>query len=285
MNLITGIEAILARDKGMPFHEVLSEYGITAKQFTLAFFKFAKVEAYRRNIPDFLRESIDVLLADPQRTKELFRMEPDYLHQQYDDLMSGECDKFDDGAFSHPENVKHIVYYALGIHTPLLDNPDRKAVLEGLRSLPYSLADHFIAIGLEGLLNTMKRSPLKLIQVFDQAYQDATGDKSLFDLKQETHMHFWDFALPKNYWTAEKKEEAVYHLLTEQCPLLASEDRTAVLNELAGVQLLTLHELKKIGLRKIIEYDNSCSVAKIMDIFNAAYQKKTNLPSLFATTA
>jgi hypothetical protein len=197
------------------------------------------------------------------------------------------------GTLAHPENIELLVYFAITYHNPGLASTYRKEVVEGIKSLPYTLKDYFHSIGLTGVMSrTLKKgeidSPLGLLKVFDRAYQKKTGDVSLFDLSQKEHLHEWggNITAPHHYWqNPTNVENAVYHILTEHHPRLASENRAQVADGIKNINSLKKDYLRSIGLGALLSHGfrkgEQCSPLAVLKAFDRAYQKKTGDVSLF----
>ena len=128
-------------------------------------------------------------------------------------------------------------------HTLTEENPKfklRPGAISEFKKLEH-VSRHFTRLKLRKLMRLgfkgkYKDSPLPVILAFDRGYQDATKDTSLFDQKQEQHLHLWNFRTPQGYWSEIKnKREAVYHVLTEHDARLASKDKTIASSALNGI--------------------------------------------------
>jgi len=90
-------------------------------------------------------------------------------------------------------NVKEAVYHTLTENCPELASQNRKEVIEGIKGLPIKLKDYFSSLKLSGLMQMglgeeKKDSPLAVLEVFDQVYQEKTGNPSLFDKTQGDYL-------------------------------------------------------------------------------------------------
>ena len=288
------VNAILDRDRDAPYPKVISDYEITPHRF------------YRKvmfEIEDCViassgetKKTLEAISSDQNRRRELFRMGEEFIKEQYGRLMAGKQAKAYDGTYCHPENVEFFVYHALASNNPLLKSENREEVITGIQNLPTNLFDYLHSIGLGGLMTNAlgkgkQGSPLAVLQVFDSTYQRKTGDKSLFDLEQKTHLHEWgdNFMAPQSYWQNPiNVENAVYHVLTENNPLLTFLKREEVIT---GIQNLPtnlqgyLHSIGLWGLMKsAFEKGKLDSPLAVLQVFDSAYQRKTGDKSLFETT-
>lgn len=185
------VNAVLDRDGGIPYSAVIETHGITPNQFA---------RAVRLGFGDLIeaasgdkRKTLLEILADDKRILELFRMDEEFLRQQYlrvNDKKPGKQRRIYDGTYIHPENVEHLVYFALTFNAPSLSSSNRAEVVQGINNLPVNLKDYLRSIGLAGLMMNgfekgEKNSPLAVLKAFDRAYQRKTGDASLLDQTQQ----------------------------------------------------------------------------------------------------
>ena len=120
------IEAIIARDEGMPYPEVLETFELTPNQFARA----AKEHgSFIHFIEGRGRKVLEALSSDPKRRRELFNMGEEFVKQQYDRIQGkipGEKQSiFHEGTLVHPENINALVYYALRFHNQELISDER----------------------------------------------------------------------------------------------------------------------------------------------------------------
>ena len=193
-------------------------------------------------------------------------------------------------------NVETAVYHTLSENNPQLKSQDRVDVISAIKSLPINLADYLHGIGLGGLMmNAFPKgeigSPLAVLKVFDRAYQQKTGDKSLFDLSEELHLHEWGdkFNAPNSYWAKQiNVETAVYHILTENNPQLSSQDRVDVISAIKSLPTNLTDYLSDIGLVGLMSQafpkGETNSPLAVLKVFDRAYQQKTGDNSLFDKT-
>jgi len=289
-NLEDFVDAIIARDEGMSYPGVLDAFGITPNRF---------YRAGKRDISDYIghtsgdtkRQLIDIT-NNISRTRELFNMGEQFIRKQYDNLMSGHLSRFCDGTSIHPRNIESLVYYALIFHNPRLASTDRTGVIECVKNLPTNLNRYLYSIGLGGLMVAFekenKNSPFAVLEIFDNAYQRKTGDKSLFDLNQKNHLHIWgdNFKAPRSYWQNPiNVEGAIYHILTENNPKLASIERAEVIEGVKNLPTNLTRYLHSIGLGGLMinasGKENKNSPLAVLEIFDKVYQRKTGDKSLF----
>ena len=138
--------------------------------------------------------------------------------------------------------------------------------------------------------NGKKHSPLAVLEVFDRVYQRNTGDKSLFDLTQQEHIHKWrDISAPHSYWKNPANiEEAVYHTLTENHPQLASTNRCEVVEGIMSLPRNLAEYFKSIGfsglMTEAFEKGKIGSPLAVLEVFDRVYQSNTGDVSLFDKT-
>jgi len=281
------IDAIITRDSGMSYESVLNTFDISSGQFAIAvlrdisdYISFAKGE-------DKIR--LERIRKDNQRRIALFTMSEDFLKRQYEGIMAGEQPGFPKGTYKSPHNVEFIIYYAMTQSKPQLISGDRKKVVETIKSIN-GLKGYFSSIGLMGLLGNMfKLNPSsRALMIFDKSYQKRRNDKSLFDLTQKEHLHPWgdNYNAPREYWRNPKTIlAAVYHLLTEDKPRLASGDRSEVIEGIKNLPGNLFEYLGSLGIGGMManwpKNLREWSPSVVLNIFDQAYQEKTGDKSLF----
>jgi len=288
------ISAILDRDDGSSYTTVLARYRLKPNQFHYAVTR--KLDEFIDFSVKETKETLEAIKGDVSRQKELFNMGEACIKAQYDKFMAGTQGRFHNGSLIHPENINHLVYYALTYYNPQLASSEREKVIEGIKGLPSNLGEYFANLRLGGLMHRAfekgkKNSPLAVLEVFDVVYQRKTGDVSLFDLTQEEHLHKWgdNFSAPQSYWQNQANvEEAVYHTLTENCPELASQNREEVIEGIKGLPS-NLHDyLHSIGLVGLMQSglgeEKKDSPLAVLEVFDVVYQRKTGDVSLFDLT-
>jgi len=274
------VDAIIARDSGMPYEHVLKAFDISPNQFFFAAKK--DIRDYIKNTSGDTKTRLNEIANSPPRTIELFNMGQKVVETQYDSLMNGNQSRLWHGTLVNRANVNTLIYYALGFHNPLLRSNKRREVIEGVKNLSSDLQAYLQSLKLSGLMgNLFHNSPVTILKIFNQAYQDKTGDKSLYDLSQPEHLHRWVmFKAPQGYWKeGVHTKEAVYHTLTEMNPELASDNRDRVIQ---AVQIIpsNLYEcLVSNGLSGLL--DQKVAIPSILTIFDRAYQERTGNPGLF----
>jgi hypothetical protein len=284
------VHAIIARDQGLPYSVVLDRHEITCNQFyravTAALPRLIGVARNRT------RSLLAILFRDDARRRELLSMDKRFLREQYDRIRTGGQGQFCWGTFSHPDNVKILVHYALTRSHPEMASPARATVINCIRSLPLNLAEHFEQIGLAGLMRRafgrgQRGSPLAVLEVFDTAYRERTGEASLFDLGRPDHLHRWGdmFRAPNSYWKEPANvQEAVYHTLVESCPRLGSTARSEVIRAVKGLppnlqKWFWQHRLS--GLMDAFGNGRHNSPWAILEVFDGMCRKETGSASLF----
>jgi hypothetical protein len=286
------VNAILDRDEGIPYSKVLAVYDITPTQFHRA---VQSIHSFIQSTAGTTRQALEKIASDAARKRELFRMGEEFIREQYEGMLEGRQGKFCDSTLLHPENVENLVYYALARNNPQLASKDRKEVVEGIKGISKDLARYLKSIGLCGLMlyafeKERINSPLAVLEVFDTVYQQKTGDSSLFDLTQKEHLHEWGdtFYAPHSYWhNPVNVERAVYHILTENNPQLASKDRNKVIEDIKNFPGPKGY-FYKLGLASVMrqgpEKRKQDLPLAILEIFDRVYQRKTGNPSLFDKT-
>jgi len=91
------------------------------------------------------------------------------------------------------KNVRSAVYHILTENHHELASESRMEVTREIKNLPSNLSDYFFGIGLcslmfRGLKKGDKGSPLVVLKIFDDVWQEKTGNKSLFDKTQEIYL-------------------------------------------------------------------------------------------------
>ena len=285
-NLTNKISAILERDSGMPYTQVLASHDLTPDQFAISVFR----------AHNDLRERYDEvkdIVGAPSKVSELFDMGEEFVKGQYDRLMGRIPDqtqsKYYQGTFQNSKNIDALIYHALSSNNPKLASEDRGEVINGIKSLPTNLVDYFRSIQLSGLMaQIFQDSPLLVLEKFDQIYQEKTNQPSLFDLSQENHLHRWGdtFIAPSAYWhDINNLKEAVYHTLTEAYAELKNSSREKVIEKLENLTIFNKDFLRGLGLRGVlaaeVEQGKKDSPLFALEYFDLAYQEQTGDNSLF----
>jgi riboflavin synthase len=292
------VKAILARDIGIPYPEVLRTNDLTPSQFNLG---VSRLDDLIRIESGKNRRSLEEIASDNKRRIDLFRMGEEFIMEQYLRIhgeIEGEQQKiYFAGTYTHPENVQLLVYCALTHHNSQLASTNRAEVIQGIKDLPINLKDYLHHIGLGGLMvhafeKEEQGSPLAVLKAFDKIYQQKTGDEhSLFDLSQKLHLHGWgdNFEAPNHYWQDPSNvETAVYHTLTETNSKLASTNRAEVIQGIKDLPTNLKNYLYNIGLNGLMihgfEKEEQGSPKAVLKAFDRAYQRKTGDVSLFDQT-
>lgn len=303
------IRALQARDCGAPYSKVLSSYGINPYQF-YRFVSKGLDDAIKRCSP-FDIHWLTELKADENSMRELWRMDEPYLAQQYRDVSSGVQSRFFPGSFQHPANVRFLAYHALSSDMPALVLPEkmlerqhtpdyikrlRDRVLCEIQSWNFDLKKHFYELHLAGLMTKglpkgKVDSPLSVVELYDEVYQERAGDASLFDLAQEAHLHRWSdpFEAPKRYWRKPVNvRNAIYHILGEDRSALASTNRMTVLQGIVSLPSNLESYLHELGMASLMmngfKKGEMNSPIAVVRAFDKAYQIRTNDRSLFDET-
>ena len=285
------IGAILDRDSGMSYPEVLEQYDIKPNQF---------YRAVKFDLEDLIRETagsgkktLTEIAKDYGRRLELFDMGEEFVRRQYDNVQNGRQKRFYEGTFTHHENIEALVYYALICHNHQLASTQREELIQGLKNLPANLQNYFNSIGLGGLMTRVFErgkigSPLAVLEVFDRVYQKRTEDISLFNLNHPQHLHKGgrDFRTPQSYWkNPANVEEAIYHTLIEYNPQLASTRREEVIQGIKNLPTNLKEYFCSIGLGGLMVAafgkGKQGSPLAVLEVFDRVYQKKTDNVSLF----
>jgi hypothetical protein len=271
------VKAIIDRDAGMPYSEVLSRQNITPKSFFMGVSRIN--DLIRDNPGDVVLEEI---AADPIRQRELFNMGEDCIIEQ---VRRGS--RFYDGIFKHPENVGYIIYHKLINQRPAMASKDRSRVIASIKSMPGNLGEYLEKVlgGSTYSCSVGKQADswLAVLHVFDAVYQAKTGDRSLFDLTAKEHLHEWFNRASKNYWTNyEIVRKVVYHVLTEKRPRLASLDRDVVIKEIKSLPDNLVEYFESIGLYGALQSRFvKSSPLNLLMIFDEEYMNVTGDASLF----
>jgi hypothetical protein len=282
------VNAILERENGVEYTRALDRNDITPLQFFSAvkpgLKKIIKLTSGRT------RKTLEEIAADEERKRELFRMEPEFLAEQYDAVMAGEQARLYNGTLLHPDNIEELVYYALAKNRPSLASRKRANVVAGIKRLPHNLELYFQDIGLGGVMQQMPRvfgegrftSPHFVLEIFDRAYQRKRKDKSLFDLKQKHHLHRWgdNIIAPHKYWQDPiNVEGAIYHVLAEKRHSLASKNRKKVIEGIKGMPACLRDYFISLGLGGLMEAafkgGEKGSPLAVLKAFDRAYMRNT----------
>lgn len=288
------VNAILERDEGVPYSEVLYAYDISPTQFYKAVMH--NIEEYIKLTDGRSRRILTEIADDEKRKIELFNMGEEFVKMQYDRIsgkIPGEKQRsFYFGSFLHHENVKSIVYYALTSNIPDLAYPERKRVIEAMKNLPPNLVKFMREIKIMGLAQTLFRGEDShvwgVINIFDEVYREKTGEPSLFDLNNPVHIHKWGGSLqiPNKYWdNIGNRMEAVYHSLVEDRSAFASKQRTEVIDAIKNLPKNMAEYFQSIGLGGLMSSafkgKDKNSPLKVLELYDRAYQEKTGDASLF----
>lgn len=285
------INAIIERDSGTPYLEALDKYFVSPQSFYFAV--TAQLNELVRFSQGRKKRVLAEIAKDEERRRELFRIDEEVLRKQYKKIKQREQTAFFTGTYLHPKNMEAIVYYALVLHNPELGTSKRENVLKAVRGLKRNLQEYFIVIGLSGLMNHLgkgkKDSPLEILKIFDRAYQERTSQPSLFDLKQEYHLHRWGprfvYKGKYNSKVTDGIEEAIYHTLTEAVPSLASKNRSEVVEAIKNLPLGLAKYFFSLGLRGIMKRGfkkgEVNSPRAVLNVYKSAYMRGTGDISLF----
>ncbi|MBW2999173.1 hypothetical protein KY339_00745 [Candidatus Woesearchaeota archaeon] len=286
--------AIVERDRGMPYALVLDIYGLEPNRFAKVVSR--GLDTHIKSASGNVRKILEEIANDRERRRELFNMGEEFVQMQYERIRSGEQTQFYPGTHKHPKNMQALVYYALTLNKPKLKSSHRRKVIDAIKSLPKNLPSYFHSIGLGGFMDnalSKRRCPLAVLEIFDKAYQEKTGDASLFDSSQEVHLqevHLYKGGRhPNRYWrNPSNVEEAVYRALTEEHPVLVSADRNKVVNAIKSLPRSLKNYFLSLGLGglmiKAFEKGKRGSPSAVLEVFDKVYQKKTGNPSLFDKT-
>ena len=193
--------------------------------------------------------------------------------------------------WQNPANVEEAVYHTLTEDNPKLASGNRKKVIQAIKNLPFNLKDYLRSLGLGGLMikafeKEKQDSPLAVLEVFNRVYQRETGDVNLFDLNQKDHLHKWGdkFKAPQSFWKSPTNvEEAVYHVLIEDRPKLASKDRRVVIHTLKSLPKNLQKYFRSLDLSGLMDSfgkGRQNSPLVILQAFDRAFIKTTGNPSL-----
>jgi len=187
------------------------------------------------------------------------------------------------------------VYRILTEAQPELASQNRIEVMNAILTMPADKGMYFKILGLSSLFSkryasedNTTPSSFSIIKFFDQAYQQKTGDKSLFDLSEKEHLHSWDKKVGslddhlKNY---KNLREAVYHSLTEANPAFGSTNPAEIINAFKNMPCGLIGYFRTLGMDRIADttlVNRNSLVA--YGIFDHEYQVRTRNPSLFDKT-
>lgn len=282
------VRAIIDRDNGIPYSGVLERQSITPNVFYRGIDKIGVlITGLGRG---YERRTLEEIAADPQRKKELFNMGEEFIIEQCRRVSAGTLTKLYDGTFKHPDNLKHLIYHRLIKRRPNMAS-HRDKVIASIKRMPSNLGDYLKEVVGSSALSYMAgaaQSPLRVLKIFDEVYQEKTKDASLFDLSAKKHIHEWCYIIkaPRNFWSDyENVKTAVYHTLTETHPKLGSNDRGVVLKEIRALPENLQEYFSSIGLWGVM----ICpfikgSPSRVIEIFDQGYQDKTGDASLFDLT-
>ena len=317
------IDAILARDRGMPYSDTLSTFGLTPRQFSESL-NF-RIDYLISNAEGTTNQTLQSIKQDSVRRANLLEMEEVFVRAQYRAMMrnrfDGKGSKLPHGILIHPRNRENLAYHAIAFHNPGIYSytnsaaeafeplnfkmlqASRRLIVGTLNNLKAfekegtiqgnhtGLKNYLTIIGLDGLFQKPEDdgggcSPHNVFGLFDNAYRRKTGDASLFDLTQKEHLHRWSdvFNARLNYWqNPENVDEAVYHLLTEGNPLLASRERKTVVNAMHHFPTSVQKYFKTLGLGPVMggAFETHESTTGIFNVFNKIYMRITADKSLF----
>ncbi len=283
------IDAVLARDSGMPYHIVLETFSINPREFWQ---QAQRIEDVILEAGGTVQVQLEQIAKYPQRRVQLFQMVPEYLRELYAQVRSNRLPEFPRGTFLHHENTEFLVYHALVQQIPDLNSNDRQTVIAAIYSLPYDLYDYLRTLKLRSALDShLDESPRKILDIIDKKYMERTGNKSLFDLRSKHHIHEWDhFKLPQNYWRNQRNiDVCVYHVLLENVIKPHNSMRStkvspeSVVEAFAGIPLTTKY-FRFIGLQRVMGnmyIGKTASALDVLRVFDKVYQQKTSNPSLF----
>ena len=218
------------------------------------------------------------------------KSEPGHLHEWGDGRYPTK------GYLRERENGKRMVTHCFTEHNKMFGFPNRDAVMDAIDDISETDLSIFLErIGLESLLDPripyLQGSPLAVFELYDETWREAYKKlgvevPSIFDLSQERHFHKWAgrFKAPNKYWEEhpEESDQAVYHVLCEANPKLASNDRDEVI---AGIRELPsqisayLYDtLPTTLVRKGFKNE---SVRTVLGAFDRWFRVETNNTSLF----
>ena len=292
------IGAIIDRYNGIPYSVALERNGVKPTVFYMrATRDLDNLIALNESGDSRTLEILVTIRDDKNLMRELFKMDEKFIEEQYLRVMGKTPGKKQmilfQGTLKHPENAEKLIYIALTTDRPMLKIGNRGDVINGVKNMPVNLGDYFYSLGLRGLMNTSfkkeeKNSPLAVLKVFDKVYQEKTGDASLFDLKQEKHLHEWGdmFIASKHYWRKQVNvEKAIYHTLIEASPALASSNREEVINGVKNMPVNLGDYFHSVGLtelmRNLAKMGWKNSPLAVLKVFDKLYQEKTGDASLF----
>ncbi len=296
------VDAILLRDRGTPYPEVLEQCGLNPHQFSYAVITLEK-QIEKQALPSKVLRCLTPILRDSTRRRELFNMGGEFIAEQYlrvlKSMQTDQRETLPPGIHVHPQNVEELAYHALTHAYPDLKSKSRRVVKETLDTLPTDLEPYFHELVLDGLMTCgfekgQQYSPVAVVEAYDRVWQRKTGNTSIFDLSKEHHHHWWGrrWRSPKHTWKKrEKQEEAVYHTLAENNPLLRSKKRAHVVSGICALPSLRpyLYSLELGGLMRVLRTTatphtgGDCSFS-ILQIFDRVYRQTTGDASLFDST-
>ena len=286
---INTINAIVARDGGLPYTEVLERYGILPIQFYKAVHRAViKPRSFGLPVDKDTQQILEEIRSSTDRQSELFRMEEELIQNEYDKTFGRVVEKpqkkVPPGTMMHPQNRVFLVYHAINSSNPELksaiENNDRMEVIYLIRKMPKHLTNYFYNLALGALMNNTSY----ILELFDTGYQQKTGDVSLFNLSHRLHLHKWheNFNAPRHYWkNPSNVEEAVYHTLTENHPELLSNERREIIREILLFPDSLYSHFQALGLAGLMGSGLNNSSRAILEVFDKVYQRERNEHSLF----
>ena len=306
----TLVNTLILRDRGISYERALERYNVTPVQFGVTITRNLQGLVDHATGPE--KQTLEAIAADPKRQERLFYMGKKCIEQQYARLMEykqrkqtqgitketkGETQKtLYSNTYSNRDNINNLAYTALCYHHEELRSNNRETVVNTLKKLDRSFA-YFKGIGIEGIMTNFLgkhglNSPTLVLEAFDRAYMERTGDVSLFNLDQEQHLHPWrgNLKSSSSYWQVdgvvnkEHVETAVWHMMTEDNPILASTNTEEVINTLGEISALVSY-FKRLGLSGLMHQTlygkGGYPVLDMLKIFDTVYQTKTGNQSLF----
>jgi hypothetical protein len=261
-------------------------------------------------------EILELILSDDVSFNEMFNMGERFIREQYENIFSAENEQsqFYSGTLQHRQNLRETVYYGIIRNYRQIDtfvrqsqrslDPDikdycRKIVINSIILMceeHTDLQNYFKRIHFGGIMsqqfpdeNDQNRIIMEIMTVFDEMYVQKTGDKSLFDLSENMHLHYWTpFVAPMNYWSDESNiENAIYHSVTELYVNTGHEDRQVAMQAFLDLSRgWKDSKIKEMGLDGLFNTRNEIrfTVTEFFNYFDKRYISLTGNKGLFDKT-
>lgn len=298
------IEIILDKQNGISFQKLFTKYDLNSYSFSyLVHYRiddcinYINNQRYRKNLSLF--KMIQRQLKQKKESEyfvdmPIFDIEESLLKTNFEKTLHMNRSYSFRGMYSSFRNLYLICYIALCREHKQLCVKKRKKVIDYLLSdsFPSDIYDHFRNIGLTGLMKCIKLPDMKntemVLHFFDKGYQLKTEDTSLFNEKEETHLHLWDVCkkLPDKFWQeASNQKSAIKHILTESEFPVKSKNRNRYCKFILSIPHNKIRMFLKSfhigGLLKYLTKQRENVYLFLIKQIDALYQEQTGQVSLF----